>query len=362
VSPPTERLARCVSSLDREAKVGEAPPEPSWYRMWEQGFPDNQKSPEGLMLVHAFPYVLVCCRRGNMFTIALLIYLIIADVTGVAVRNVTFVCLLSSNTFALWSNVYWIPRSEQSDGIRYAHRVFVRISVANVLFTFLVAIPIAVHLGTGPHLIDTALRGSPLHCAMFAGLAVLMVGAVHLAMIPLWYRAAIHASVAVAAITAPCYSQLGHAQETLIQILGLALGEVVGMTMQQTIRRSFAATRAAQADHQRLTSRLEQINAEKERLTYDLLLEQQRGAAAMAAADRTLALKLGGESYGSESELDHAAEALGTGPRSRSLSGWGSEEGRRSSPAEVALSPHMRQRLNATLVSVTGVGATQSAL
>jgi len=350
VSPPTE--ARCVPSLDREAKVDEAPSEPSWYGMWEQGFPDNEKSPEGLMLVQAFQYVLVSCRRGNIFTIALLIFLIISDVAGVAVHNVAFVCLLSANTFALWSNMYWIPRSEQSDGILYAHRVFVRISVANVLFTFLVAIPIAVHLGTGPQLYDTALRGSPLHCAMFAGLAVLMVGAVHLAMIPLKYRAAIHASVAVAAITTPCYSQLGHAHETLIQILGLALGEVVGMTMQQTIRRSFAATRAAQADRQRvmsrlteidadkerLTSRLEQIHAEKERLTYDLLLEQQRGS---------LPLKLGSESYGSESEL---AEALGTGPQARSLSGWGSEEGRRPSPAEVALSPRMRQRLNATLV------------
>lgn len=41
------------------------------------------------------------------------------------------------------------------------------------------------------------------------------------------------------------------------------------MTVQRMIRRSFAATRAAQADRKRLTSRLEEIDAERLAVTQE---------------------------------------------------------------------------------------------
>lgn len=121
-------------------------------------------------------------------------------------------------------------------------------------------------------------------------------------MIPPKYRALMHAVMAATAITAPRYSQLGHAQEALILLLSLALGELIGMAVQGTFLRSFAVSIASaqadkavgKADKQRLVNRLMQIDAEKERLTFELLIEQKRGA----AASRSRASR-SGSSYGS---------------------------------------------------------------
>ena len=316
---PLVRLPHAMSQ-EREAELavaialvcGAGPADGSWYDMWRQGFPENEKSPEGLVLVHTFRDALASCLRGNVVAIISLLLLLTVFGVGREMRDFMCICLMA-NSFAVWSNVYWIPRAERTHGILYAHRVFARISVINVILTFGVAIPTyTVHLRShGPaHAYDAASQGSPLHCVMLSGLALVLVGAVHLATIPLKYRAAMHASMVVTTVTAPCYSMLGHAQETLIVLVALALGEVLGMTVktqgpqcpqspphvrthltaarlhwcvvqvQRMIRRSFTATRAAQDAQQRLTSRMEEIDAEKERLTSRL---EQIGRAARVA-------------------------------------------------------------------------------
>ena len=192
-----------------------------------------------------------------------------------------------------------------------------------------------------------------------------MICSLHLAMFPLKYRAAVHAAIALSMVTTPQYTQLGHVQEVVIGLLSLAFGELIGMTGQRLLRRSFAATQAAQADRTRLTSRLEQItsrleqiDAEKERLTYELLLEQQRGAAASRAAHAPRAGS--SSSYGTDSELVPAADSITQRERApadqsqwvRVPGSWGSggrESSTGESEEEVSLSPGMRQRLNASL-------------
>jgi hypothetical protein len=339
---------------------------PMWYEMWAQDFPESETSPEGLILVHNFQEVRASCRGGNSLAIAAMTFVLVRamDDDNSHMRNFSLLSM-STNIFALLSNMHWIPRAEQAHGILYAHRLFVRINVVNVLFFFCVAIlGILTNDGDGDSFKESASQASPLLCVMLSGFAVILVGAIHLAMVPLTYRAVVHVS-AVATITmAPSYSQLRHVQESLIALLSLALGEVIGMTVQRMIRRSFAATRAVQADHRQLasrleeidaerraviaekeilTSRLEQIDAEKERLTYEVLLEQQRGA----TASHTQALGPPSSSYGSESELLHAAETLSEG--SRQLGADRRSADRSPSPAEVVLSASMRMRLNASL-------------
>lgn len=351
-----------------------------WYGMWAQGFPENDKSPEGLTLVHTFREMMAACRRGNMIGIAAMVYLIAWPPwpNRAEKRNMLAPFFLIGNAFALWFSLYYIPRAEQRHGILYAHRIFVRINVITALFTICVGAPIAIHK-EGSYYIEGVNgeyelgSGSPLFCVILSALVTMLVGTLHLAMFPLKYRAIVQVGLTATVITAPRYSQLGHAQEVLILLLSLALGEVVGITVQRMMMRSFAATRAAQADHQRLTSRLEaidaekerltsrleQIDAEKERLTYELLLEQQKGAAASKAASRPRASRAG-SNYGSDSELGSLLSAnrhvLGRDERrSRREAAAARRSPARSSTVseacscEVGLSASMRQRLNASL-------------
>ena len=339
----------------------------TWYDMWTQGFPEDERSAEGVVLAHTYHELMTSCRNGNMIGIVAMALLLPHPNEHM---QVFASIVLAGNAFALWFNTFHIPHAEQRHGILYAHRFFVRINLINTLFIFCVAIPLSVR--RWPSAPETDLHSplglsSPLLAFMLVGLLNIMICSLHLAMFPLKYRAAVHAAIALSMVTTPQYTQLGHVQEVVIGLLSLAFGELIGMTGQRLLRRSFAATQAAQADRTRLksrleqiTSRLEQIDAEKERLTYELLLEQQRGAAAGRAAHAPRAGS--SSSYGTDSELIPAADSITqreVAPVPADQSQWvrvpgswgsgGRESSTGESEEEVSLSPGMRQRLNASL-------------
>jgi hypothetical protein len=336
----------------------------TWYDMWTQGFPEDERSAEGVVLAHTYHELMTSCRNGNMIGIVAMALLLPHPNEHM---QVLASIVLAGNAFALWFNAFHIPHAEQCHGILYAHRFFVRINLINTLFIFCVAIPLSVR--RWPSAPETDLHSSlglssPLLAFMLVGLLNIMICSLHLAMFPLKYRAAVHAAIALSMVTTPQYTQLGHVQEVVIGLLSLAFGELIGMTGQRLLRRSFAATQAAQDVHdacmQKLTSRLEQIDAEKERLTYELLLEKQRGAAASRA---THAPRAGSSSsYGTDTELIPAADSItqrevAPAPADQSRwvrvpGSWGSggrESSTGESEEEVSLSPGMRQRLNASL-------------
>ena len=228
----------------------------TWYDMWTQGFPEDERSAEGVVLAHTYHELMTSCRNGNMIGIVAMALLLPHPNEHM---QVFASIVLAGNAFALWFNAFHIPHAEQRHGILYAHRFFVRINLINTLFIFCVAIPLSVR--RWPSAPETEGLSSPLFVFMLAGLVVMMIGSLHLAMFPLKYRAAVHATIALTMVITPQYTQLGHVQEVAVKLLSLAFGELMGMTGQLFLRRSFAAIHAAEADRTRLTSRLEQITS-----------------------------------------------------------------------------------------------------
>ena len=206
-STTTKPMSKPMSKAEAKAEA------PTWYEMWAQGFPESDTSPEGLVVVSTFPEMLASCRRGNYASIVVMGCLLLREAIEdtIHLRNFALV-IMTANIFAAWSNLYWIPRAESTHGILYAHRVFVRISVVNTLFITYCLTTSGQHAmlrhKVDPHFEDVASKASPLYAVLFSSLVLLLVGGVHLAMIPLKYRAVVHAGMATIMITAPRYSQL----------------------------------------------------------------------------------------------------------------------------------------------------------
>ena len=330
--------------------------------MWKQGFPEDEKSPEALVLAHTFCDSVAAAKRGNTIGIVCMAALIWRQDLTHFTHSLSII-LAAANFFALAASYFLIPQAEQRHGILYAHRTFVRISATVVFVTFCVAIPVAMWSHGAYFNSEREVHvGSPLICVILSALALIMISLLHLNLFPLKYRAVVHIAIAIPVLAAPSYSQLGHMQEVLILLLALALSEVIGVTVQRTLQRSVSAAQADQknltrrleeidAEREQMIKRLEQIDGEKVRLTYELLIEQQRGAKLSPVAVPC-------SSYGSESELNHmlaaptdAPEAIatrrGSDGRDRALSAMSAES---DSNMSVNLSAGMRQRLNASLM------------
>ena len=308
---------------------------------------------EERFLERSFRVALPTARNGNLFGIAVMLGVIILEDER---ANAAAGLFLAANVFGLVMISYCVPRAERRHGMLFARRMFLRASLGNVVFTFCVAIPGAtsqLELGAC----------SPLLAVLLSSCASLVAGMIHLVACPLSYRCVVSASMIASSLFAPSYTTLGHTNEVVLIIMGCLFGELVGHALQRAFLQSFATleedkraldTRLAELDAEKtsLKVRLEQIHAEKERLTYELLMEQQPPS----ASRRGVAGVPQESSAASESELGEWGELgnsftnLVTDPdrghtppfcRSRSRSSMASDD--------VPLSSTMRQRLDATL-------------
>ena len=97
----------------------------------------------------------------------------------------------------------------------------------------------------------------------------------------------------------PRFWGLGTGPETAHLSIVLLLGELIGISVEHILRQSFESSYVAQ---QQLFRRLEQLDGEKERLDYELRMEQRRATATTAGVHANAAPG-STSSYGTDAEL-----------------------------------------------------------
>jgi len=249
---------------------------------------DDTNAEEARFIEQAFRVGIPAARNGNVFTIVTMLPILVLEYDSFAPIALAFVL---ANAFALAVSCAYLPGAEQRHGVLYAHRVFMRVSMANTFLLFCVAFPTMQWAGFFG-LSVAAGKGSPLLCLFLSGCYATLTCVLHLLAFPAHYRCVVHGSMIFSfAFIGSSYSTLGHSQEMLFHLCGLAGGELLGRALQRIVRYWFATAQADQrvlkdrlaqidAEKQCVLSRLEQIDAEKERLTYELLIEQKRAASA----------------------------------------------------------------------------------
>ena len=286
--------------------------------LWTQVFrEDSADSDDAAFAARQFRAIVPAARRGNILAITGLAY---ACVQEHLFRPYGFI-FMAANSVALAANCC-LSFLQQSRGPDYARRLFVLCNVFIQMVSFNIAMPAAIWWnGIYARRYPTG-HCSPLLCASMAAYLVVLISTLHLAGFPLRARWLLMLSTSVATLIYPSYTSLGHTKEASMEILAIGLGELAGRTLQRMMRHAFADQRSSQNE---LTERLDQIKAEKERLTFELLLERHR-AEDVTAAHRPAS------SYGTESELSalHVADA-------DEMSGLSSERGpQRQKGANVA--------------------------
>jgi hypothetical protein len=260
-------------------------------------------SADDAFIKSAFRVAIPVARNGNVVGIVVsLIAILLED------NSFWLIPMTLANVAALLFTSLFLPGVERKHGTLRAHLIFLRVNIANMLVLCCVVFPSLLWqnglIGSQDHVGS----GSPLLCASLAALYLMLVCVLHLLVCPLAYRCVVHGSLIALLLLAPSFSVLGRSQEVLFQMLGLTFGELAGRALQSILRKSIEA---AQADGKALQSRLsaidderrslierlEHVDREKERLSYELALEQKRTAVRAAAS-----------SAGSNSEI---AELLG---------------------------------------------------
>ena len=218
---------------------------------------DDTNAEEARFIEQAFRVGIPAARNGNVFTIVTMLPILVLEYDSFAPIALAFVL---ANAFALAVSCAYLPGAEQRHGVLYAHRVFMRVSMANTFLLFCVAFPTMQWAGFFG-LSVAAGKGSPLLCLFLSGCYATLTCVLHLLAFPAHYRCVVHGSMIFSfAFIGSSYSTLGHSQEMLFHLCGLAGGELLGRALQRIVRHWFAT---AQADQRVLKDRLAQIDAEK---------------------------------------------------------------------------------------------------
>ena len=312
----------------------------------------DDTSEEAFLIAQQFPIILKACKHGNL--LAMLVMLVMMKLEA---RAIPFASInVAFNAFAFIISTCYIPQVEQRHGIHRAHHVFVRASVLNYLGYFVTTWIAGNEAGS---LLGCTPSCSPLLVIMLSFLCAMLTAALYLVMAPLAYRCLIHVSlVSCLFVSSPSNMTLPHSHEVVVILIGLAVGEIVGMTLQYVIRQTFAMARAdykllasqleqVDEERKRVLSRLHQLDSEKERLSYDLALEQQRSAAVGVRS------KTGPSSYGSNEEVDDLLHPAAPPMQQNHTAGASPDEAaRRLTDASPVVSARMRKR---SLTLFTGV-------
>lgn len=255
---------------------------------------------ENLFVAKQFRAWVPVARQTNIFMFSInIMAMVVEDYRSLAML------LIATNFFALCLHPFlWLI--EKRGGVLHAHSVFCLWNVANVLIVALflrpwaiTAMPAGFHGAEGPYL------PAPI-CVLFMFFNGSVVIVCHLLCFSALHLAVIDCIAVWNAATLPPYTTLGHSTEFFLCLSAVLLGEYGGRTLHRIMHQAFMA---AHDDQQKLKERMEQLAEEKERLRYDLAIEQSkhRSRRRVSSAPRSTS------SYGSEGELAHilaAADAL----------------------------------------------------
>jgi hypothetical protein len=302
-----------------------------------QGFPEDESSIAGQFAAHAFRAWLPYAQGGNAF--CLVASLVVFTLEPPAVK-LTALPIMFGNALAFVATSTYLPEVEQRLGVLHAHRTFVRLSVANVLFIFLFAIPAAIN---GQSALSNV--ASPITIAFTACMLAFLIYLCQVLAFPPACRALVHGAILHFFFTSPGYTPLGTYQEAIVCMFAVVSGECIGALTRSVMWQHFAEAQGEHevivgrmieldADRRTISRRNAQIDGEKERLLYELRIQERRREALSAKISRSRSrrsARLGGNSvgssFGSDSEIGRILPqaAAGTDDRGNVLGDDGAE-------------------------------------
>lgn len=250
-------------------------------------FPTDERSTESLFIAHALRVVLPIADKANFLSM-------ITNFIGMLMEEqfrVPGSIFIVFNMFGIYMDNYVIPRAIRLHGALHAHRIFVMTTTGLMYVVFFVALPLGIwqqgqmsyFLGLQPWPPEQVSVCPPMLCVALSCICAMMASSLQLCLTPLVHRIAVHLCILGFASLIPAYTPLGHLQEVLFTLLGLAFGDLVGRAFQRVMWQSFTTSLAGQkqlqerlnevdAEQKLMLTRMEQMKAEKQRLAYDLIM------------------------------------------------------------------------------------------
>ena len=212
---------------------------------------------------------------------------------------------IAAHALAYCQNTFVVFRVERNRGVKDAHRVFMLFSVGNMVSFCIAMLVVSFWLNRYQQCPRDNAMIPPVVYYVCGCIMLMIMVLLHFVVAPVAVRGTVAFSV-VCCLVCTRFWGLDIGPETAHLSFFLLFGELIGISVEHILRQSFESSYAAQ---QQLLRRLEQLDGEKERLDYELRLEQHRATAstagvhANAAPVSTSSYGISTSSYGTDAEL-----------------------------------------------------------